>query len=331
MRRFRFPEIVLGWFLGILTVLALAGPLSYQAAHCADGQPQHGQSGPRAEHIQAPALQEHSDKGHGKVGHGGKGQPIACGLVGFVPAVIGFMDSHEGFFVGGFTGALVVATILLWRATNALWEAGERQIAHFERTAERQAADMEASISAAEKANEIARSTLVASKRAWINIESVDALPENKISGEGGNIAVDILVRNVGGSPAINVLIDTMHIYDMDAQSISIAARQFRGMLQRQTEHMGTDVLFPNEPFEMGMAIVVGRDELAGACVAREDNKRILGIILLVGVAYKIASDPEAHFTIKPFGLGAFDLDAPASNPSQRPLRPVPFVMAMAD
>src|SRR5262245_51215166 len=37
------------------------------------------------------------------------------------------MDSHEGFFVGGFTFALVIATILLWRATNRLWEAAAQE------------------------------------------------------------------------------------------------------------------------------------------------------------------------------------------------------------
>ncbi len=48
------------------------------------------------------------------------------------------MDSHEGFFVGGFTFALVIATVLLWRSTNSLYEAGERQMELIQRNATQQ-------------------------------------------------------------------------------------------------------------------------------------------------------------------------------------------------
>jgi hypothetical protein len=38
------------------------------------------------------------------------------------------MDGHEGFFVGLFTACLFFATVFLWRSTEKLYEAGERQI-----------------------------------------------------------------------------------------------------------------------------------------------------------------------------------------------------------
>ena len=42
--------------------------------------------------------------------------------------LVSFMDRHEGFFVGLFTAGLAVFTAALWRSTDKLWAAGERQL-----------------------------------------------------------------------------------------------------------------------------------------------------------------------------------------------------------
>jgi hypothetical protein len=132
------PEVVLGFLIGILFCLAIAGPLSYQASHCSDANSSQSESAPSGENRQAPTTQKQSDGGHGKIEKHSQNLSIGCGLVGFIPSVIGVMDRHEGFFVGGFTFALFAATIALWRSTSSLWDAGERQLKHLETTAERQ-------------------------------------------------------------------------------------------------------------------------------------------------------------------------------------------------
>jgi hypothetical protein len=51
--------------------------------------------------------------------------------------IIDFIDVHNGFFVVLFTGGLVAFTAALWRSTDKLWEAGERQLRHFKSEAAR--------------------------------------------------------------------------------------------------------------------------------------------------------------------------------------------------
>jgi hypothetical protein len=47
-------------------------------------------------------------------------------------------DHPNDFITAVFTAVLAVATIKLWRSTNSLWKAGERQLSHLEHTAEMQ-------------------------------------------------------------------------------------------------------------------------------------------------------------------------------------------------
>lgn len=182
-RRFRVPEIVLGFFLGVLAFVFLAGPLSYQATNCTDHQSQSSQNAPRAVNPKPPTAHENGEHGDGKVGQSGKGHAVACGLIGFIPSVIGFMDHHEGFFVGGFTSLLFAATMLLWRSTNALWEAGERQIAHLEGSAERQL-------------------------RAYVSVE-IKGVTLTPLGGNLYSLVVNYVRKNSGQTPASEVTTDT--------------------------------------------------------------------------------------------------------------------------
>lgn len=122
MRRFRVPEIVLGAMLGLIFSLLVGNLASLQAEHCKNGRSEQPSN---EQQINSP-----NDRpgGEQKPPNYYQRHPISCGVGGIVPAAISYMDENEGFFVGLFTGLLFVATILLWRATNALWAAGERQI-----------------------------------------------------------------------------------------------------------------------------------------------------------------------------------------------------------
>src|ERR1700719_2258457 len=120
MHRFRVPEILLGAMFGMIFGLFVADITSFQTEHCKDG----GSAPPSQEQpINSPNDRRHGD--HEPFDYYQR-HPISCGIGGMIPATVGYMDENEGFFVGLFTGLLFVATVLLWRATNALWDASEK-------------------------------------------------------------------------------------------------------------------------------------------------------------------------------------------------------------
>ncbi len=134
MRRYLNGEIALGFALGVLTLLFLAAIASYQVEHC-------GRLYDAKESTIHPLPTTRTENGAVVKGDGetnyADSHHVTCGIVVMVPAIVGFMDENEGFFVGIFTFLLVVATILLWRSTNALWDAGERQLTHLQDSSER--------------------------------------------------------------------------------------------------------------------------------------------------------------------------------------------------
>lgn len=131
MKQFRVPEIVFGALIGIVISLFAAGVGSYQAEHCEQAKHTEAQA-PEPKH-EIPASQQKPDRQY-QVEEQPKHAPhFGCGAAGLIPSFIGFMDAHEGFFVGSFTLALVFATIFLWKSTNALYEAGETALTVSER------------------------------------------------------------------------------------------------------------------------------------------------------------------------------------------------------
>lgn len=121
------------------------------------------------------------------------------------------MDSHEGFFVGGFTFALVFATVLLWRATNNLYDAGERQIrltrnaaAIQTRLVRRQIKSSEeasgAQIGLAKRSADIAEASLTKLQRAFVFPERMEV----EVRNTGGQRFFDFNLRwkNSGSTPA---------------------------------------------------------------------------------------------------------------------------------
>jgi hypothetical protein len=87
-------------------------------------------------------------------------------------------DHPNEFVIAVFTAVLAIATIKLWRATNSLWEAGERQLKHLEQTAERQL-------------------------RAYVFVSSakVDIHKDSNAA-----IEAIVVLRNFGSTPASNVI-----------------------------------------------------------------------------------------------------------------------------
>lgn len=175
MKRFRVPEIVIGLLLGIVLSLFAAGVGSYQTSQCEQAK-YHNTKAPTLEQP-SPATQQ-SNYGQHQVSEEPKHSPyFGCGAVGLAPSIVGFMDAHEGFFVGGFTLALFLATILLWLA-------GERQMELIAENSAKQSRDMQASIDvadrsavAAQKSAEIAERALNSTERAFVFMKNIYASP----------------------------------------------------------------------------------------------------------------------------------------------------------
>src|SRR5579863_7461043 len=119
MKRWVNPEIVLGIALGIVLCLFVAVVLSDQIEHCGQINPQTAQT--PSDKPQVPSATQTHKGGSDEKTEYDKSHPIACGVLGFVPSAIHYMDRNEGFFLGAFTLALFLATSFLWRSTEKLW------------------------------------------------------------------------------------------------------------------------------------------------------------------------------------------------------------------
>ena len=112
------------------------------------------------------------------------------------------MDHHEGFFVGSFTMALFAATFFLWRSTDKLYLAGERQIAQAQRSAD-----------AAVQSAEAAQASLTRLERPYLFIQIEEVHHRGHTSSfsqlsnppmiDGHSISIDFVLANHGKSPAI--------------------------------------------------------------------------------------------------------------------------------
>lgn len=131
MLKHRNAEIALGLLIGIVLSLFFGSVGSYQSAHCVEQKQAVGNS--PSEQNKSLETPPNSHDGHEQSSKHGKSEPFDCRVAGLAGATVAYMDSHEGFFVGLFTGCLFIATCLLWRSTERLWEAGEKQFSALNR------------------------------------------------------------------------------------------------------------------------------------------------------------------------------------------------------
>jgi hypothetical protein len=206
MRRFKIPEIAIGFGLGVIFFLFVAAVTSYQTEHCRQ-QNQTSAKEPSADQpIKSPKASEARNQ---EPSDYGRKQPISCGISGIVPAAFGFMDEHEGTFVGSFTGLLFIATLFLWLTTSDLAQVGER-IGH-------------------------------AQVRAYVDIISAEiifaSIAEGIAPAHDVQPFVKIVAKNTGQSPARNFIWNpTVKCFGIGAETKGIEAelgsnwREIRGI-----------------------------------------------------------------------------------------------------
>jgi len=116
-----------------------------------------------------------------------------------------FVEHAPDWSVAFFTFVLCVFTGLLWRSTNKLWLAGEKQMKLIEANAAQQSIDMQASNKVAQDAAEAAKisaATLVSAERAHLWMQKVILHGITKEGTGPRKVSFSYIVINVGHSPA---------------------------------------------------------------------------------------------------------------------------------
>ena len=107
----------------------------------------------------------------------------------------------SGLSPGGGTGA-VSFTLTLKRATDRLWDAGERQLGLLAKTAAGQSRDMQASVKTATQSAEVAERTMILNDRPWVEVV-IELAGPLIFTEEECSVDIKYALKNVGRSPAI--------------------------------------------------------------------------------------------------------------------------------
>jgi len=116
-----------------------------------------------------------------------------------------FIHKNGEAVTAAFTVVLAISTILLWRSTNGLYEAGERQIKLSRSVAAVQARNTRRQLAIAEAANERSHQIFVATQRPWVAVSFIEPVDSADFDGGGMMLAYEITIKNGGQTPALNV------------------------------------------------------------------------------------------------------------------------------
>ncbi|TPJ32847.1 hypothetical protein [Mesorhizobium sp. B2-8-3] len=165
--------------------------------------------------------------------------------------------------VAFFTFVLCVFTGLLWRSTNKLWLAGEKQMKLIQDNAAQQSTDMQASTKAAQDAVAVSRETGVTQVRAYISVTKVEVsfhpLPYliDVVTGKSTKqyqMWVDLKVGNFGRTPARRIQTSWVISRYADPSDVWAGRRNFIENIDippEQTDYIVSDAQF-KAPAEAG-------------------------------------------------------------------------------
>lgn len=140
-----------------------------------------------------------------------------------------FLDKMGGAITAVATIAIAIFTFTLKRATDKLWEAGERQLNLLAETSAAQSRDMQASIraatdsaNAAVTSNQIAVTNSERQLRAYVTVQDINmvthrladrigAYNNNVVSGTIHTYRFSVILKNGGMTPAINARTNISH------------------------------------------------------------------------------------------------------------------------
>ncbi|HVZ27729.1 MAG TPA: hypothetical protein VG798_03655 [Rhizomicrobium sp.] len=197
-----------------------------------------------------------------------------------------------------FTGILAASTIGLWLVT-------EKTLRHAKGEADRQSRDMRDSIAAAEAANEIARTSFIESRRAWLDITETQLTAPTALTDDRLLIGMNIKVKNLGSTPALNAAVG------MDISFGGVSFKEVGDRLRERIRRRSTELplghnVFPGETMEYGERTGFGPEAFASSIYKLPTGTRQTMLTLMVMVAYKIVGDNLVRHTYRTY---AFNLE----------------------
>lgn len=164
---------------------------------------------------------------------GGEAKAANCTSYQLLPYIVleaaQFLDKMGGAITAVATIAIAIFTFTLKRATDKLWDAGERQLNLLAETSAAQSKDMQASIRAATdsanaaiKSNQIAVTNSERQLRAYVTVQDINmtthrladrigAYNNNAVSGTIHTYRFSVILKNGGMTPAINARMNISH------------------------------------------------------------------------------------------------------------------------
>lgn len=164
-------------------------------------------------------------------------------------------------------------------------------------TSKRQAEETAGAIAIAKEANRISNDGAIASRRAWVSIESVKLKPPTRFAEDGIVWGVEIMIKNVGLTPATRVNIRMESRMCLSEQKFIDAETNFKKSLRTHPTQLG-DMLFPTETMVQNLTWAEDADKVGSGLTTRPNGDKLLGFEMFVGIAYWINGDDDAaHIT----------------------------------
>jgi hypothetical protein len=173
------------------------------------------------------------------------------------------LDRHSGFLLAVFTGFLVLATILLFSAS-------------------------EKAAKSAKDSADLAKDALVATQRPWITVEAKIASGLSR-NVNGFNVSVHYLMENVGNTPALYVHPDQKIFLGSGTFSLQNEMKIFSENVRinasrvpiDQRRHPGT-FIFPNRKFEITVTSTGTQADIDAAAAGSPDQGFLIYIFSVV-------------------------------------------------
>jgi hypothetical protein len=196
-----------------------------------------------------------------------------------------FINHLPDWFVAIFTGVLVVVTGGLWRSTEKLWVAGERQREVNER-----------SLKLAGEANDRARQQFVDGRRPWISIEA--QVGSDKIWEEkGARFYVTAKFKNLGLVPAkaffCEAISSTLGPANSDPNA-DLLKHRADVLRRREAQAEIGLVLAPGQVREVNFGLVTFNEDIERNS-AQIQGSAFFSPIIFITVAYRFEGSGDTH------------------------------------
>ena len=205
--------------------------------------------------------------------------------------------------VATFTAALVV--IAFMQAGLFVWQLGYMRAAMHDAKISADAATNAAR--AASEGNAINRQNMVESRRAWLSIENVMLFIES-VTEVSISLMMDIKVKNVGDTPALNaaIIIDVVPMAGVSNRLDKIASDCLNKA--RSCNDAGGTTIFPNQ-IETFTFFQKSNADNGESFVLARDSPLQPSIGFPIGITYRIVGDYPRHVTYNCYGYVPLNIE----------------------